>query len=174
VLSQLLLILALAAPAAAPAPAQAQATGWRLTPDGYGPVRIGMTRAQVSSALATRLEGDAIEDEEACVEMAAAQGYRGFYFMFEHGRLSRISATEPSQATTPLGVGIGAAAARVRRAYGPAMRAETHEYLGRPAEYLTLWTRGSARGIRFETDSDRRVTAIHVGGASIRYVEGCA
>jgi hypothetical protein len=170
VLSRLLLILALAAPAAA----SAQPTGWRLTPDGYGPVRIGMTRAQVSSALSIRLEGDAIEDEDACIEMAAVTGYRGIYFMFERGRLSRISATEPSQATTPLGVGIGATAERVRRAYGPGVRAETHEYLGRPAEYLTLWRRGNARGIRFETDSDRRVTAIHVGGASIRYVEGCA
>lgn len=169
-LRKMLLILALAAPAAAPA----QPTGWRLTPDGYGPVRIGMTRAQVSAALSIRLEGDAIEDEEACIEMAAAQGYRGLYFMFEHGRLSRISATEPSQATTALGVGIGATAERVRRAYGAGMRSETHEYLGRPAEYLTFWTRRNARGIRFETDTDRRVTTIHVGGAAIRYIEGCA
>jgi hypothetical protein len=133
-----------------------------------------MTRAQVSAALSIRLEGDAIENEDACIEMAAQEGYRGIYFMFENRRLSRISATEPSQATTPLGVGIGATAARVRRAYGPGMRSEVHEYLGRPAEYLTFWKRGNARGIRFETDSDRRVTAIHVGGASIRYVEGCA
>ena len=170
VLLSILALAALAAPAAAPA----QPPGWRLTPDGYGPARIGMTPAQVSAALSARLEGDAIEDAQVCVEMTAVDGYRGFYFMFENGRLSRISATEPSQATTALGIGIGATAARVRRAYGPAMRAETHEYLGRPAEYLTLWTRHSARGIRFETDSDRRVTAIHVGGASIRYVEGCA
>lgn len=165
-----LLILALAASAAAPA----QPPGWRLTRDGYGPVRIGMTRAQVSQALSIRLEGDAIEDEDACVEMTAAQGYRGFFFMFENGRLSRVSATEPSQAATALGLGMDATAAQVRRAYGPALRAETHAYLGRPAEYLTLWTRRSARGIRFETGTDRRVQAIHVGGASIRYIEGCA
>jgi hypothetical protein len=105
--------------------------------------------------------------------MTAVEGYRGFYFMFENGRLTRVSATEPSQAATALGVGIGATAARVRRAY-PAVRAEVHTYLGRPAEYLTLWSRRSARGIRFETDTDRRVTTIHVGGASIRYIEGCA
>jgi hypothetical protein len=169
VLRKLLLILALAAPAAAPA----QPSGWRLTPDGYGPVRIGMTRAQVSAALSARLEGEAIEDEEACIEMGARQGYRGIYFMFENRRLSRISATEPSQATTVRGIGIGATAARVRRAY-PAARAQTHTYLGRPAEYLTFWPRHATRGIRFETGSDRRVTTIHVGGASIRYIEGCA
>ena len=167
------LVLLIAMLAAASAAAPAQAPGWRLTRDGYGPVRIGMTRAQVAAALAVRLEGDPIDDAEACEEMAAAQGYRGFYFMFERGRLTRVSATEPSQAATALGVGIGATAARVRRAY-PGVRAETHTYLGRPAEYLTLWSRRGGRGIRFETDTDRRVTVIHVGGASIRYIEGCA
>ncbi|HVQ09026.1 MAG TPA: hypothetical protein VMS43_11395 [Allosphingosinicella sp.] len=169
-LETLLLVLALAAPAAAPAPSP----GWRLTPDGYGPARIGMTPAQVSQVLAIRLEGDAIEDEGACVEKTAVEGYRGFFFMFENGRLSRISATEPSQAVTALGLGMGATATQVRRAYGPALRAETHAYHGRPAEYLTFWPRRNARGIRFETGPDRRVETIHVGGAAIRYIEGCA
>jgi hypothetical protein len=167
----LLLILALAGPAATPAPSP----GWRLTPDGYGPARIGMTPAQLASALSIRLEGDALEDENVCVEKTAVQGYRGFFFLFERGRLSRISATEPSQAVTALGLGMGATATQVRRAYGPGLRAETHTYYGRPAEYLTFWPRrGDARGIRFETGADRRVETIHVGGASIRYIEGCA
>ena len=169
-LRKMLLILALAAPAAAPA----QAPAWRLTPDGYGPARIGMTRAQVSAALSIRREGDAIEDADACIEMGAAEGYRGIYFMFEGGRLSRISASESSRATTQHGVGIGATAAQVRRAYGPGVRSETHTYLGRPAEYLTFWTRRNAKGIRFETGTDRRVETIHVGNASIQYIEGCA
>lgn len=171
-LEALLLMLALAAPAATPAPAPAP--GWRLTPDGYGPARIGMTQAQLSQALAIRLEGDALEDENVCVEKTAVAGYRGFFFMFERGRLSRISATEPSQAVTALGLGMGATASQVRRAYGPALRGETHSYHGRPAEYLTLWRRRAANGIRFETGPDRRVETIHVGGAAIRYIEGCA
>ena len=169
-LRTLLLSLALAAPAAAPA----QPPGWRLTPDGYGPVRIGMTRAQVSSALSIRLEGEAIEDEEACIEMGAAQGYEGLYFMFEGGRLTRLSVGAPNRATTPRGIGIGATAAQVRRAYGPALRAETHTYHGRPAEYLTFWTRRDRAGVRFETGPDRRVETIHVGSGSIQYIEGCA
>ena len=170
-LETVLLILALAGPAAA---APAPSPGWRLTPDGYGPARIGMTPAQLSLALSIRLEGDALEDEGVCVEKTAVQGYRGFFFLFESGRLSRISATEPSQAVTALGLGMGATAAQVRRAYGPTLRAETHTYHGRPAEYLTLWRRRAANGIRFETGPDRRVETIHVGGASIRYIEGCA
>jgi hypothetical protein len=169
-LETLLLILALAGPTATPAPSP----GWRLTPDGYGPARIGMTPAQLSQALAIRLEGDALEDENVCVEKTAVQGYRGFFFLFERGRLSRISATEPSQAVTALGLGMGATATQVRRAYGPTLRAEAHTYHGRPAEYLTLWRRRAANGIRFETGPDRRVETIHVGGAAIRYIEGCA
>jgi hypothetical protein len=169
-LREALLILAVTAPASV----LAQAPGWRLTPDGYGPAQIGMTRAQVSSALSIRLEGEALDDAEACIEMQAARGYEGIYFMFEGGRLSRISAAEPSRATTPRGIGVGATAAQVRLAYGPGLAAETHTYLGRPAEYLTFWTRFNAKGVRFETGADRRVQVIHAGNGTIQYIEGCA
>jgi hypothetical protein len=158
----------------AAAPAAAQSPAWRLTPEGYGPARIGMTRDQVAAALSIRLEGEAIEDADVCVEMGAASGYPDLYFMFENGRLSRISAGERSRVTTPRGIGIGATAAQVRRAYGPALRAETHTYIGRPGEYLTFWTRRNQRGVRFETGADRRVTTIHAGNATIQYIEGCA
>ena len=172
-LRKTLLLLALAL-SAAPAAAPAQSPGWRLTPDGYGPVRIGMTRAQVSAALSIRLEGEAIDDANACIEMGAAQGYPDLFFMFENGRLSRISLGERSRVTTLRGIGIGATAAQVRRAYGRGLRAETHTYIGRPGEYLTFWTRFNAKGVRFETGADRRVQVIHAGNGTIRYIEGCA
>ena len=148
------------------APAAAQSPAWRLTPDGYGPARIGMTRAQVSAVLSIRLEGEAIDDANACIEMGAAQGYRGIYFMFEEGRLSRISATAPSRATTPRGIGIGATAAQVRRAYGPAIRAETHTYLA--ARRISDLLDASQRQRRpLRTGLDRRVATIHVGSGSV-------
>jgi hypothetical protein len=168
-----LLLLALAL-SAAPAAAPAQSPAWRLTPDGYGPVRIGMTRDQVSAALSIRLEGEAVEDANVCIEMGAAEGHPDLFFMFENGRLSRISLGERSRITTPRGIGIGATAAEVRRAYGRGLRAETHEYIGRPGEYLTFWTRVGAKGVRFETGADRRVRVIHAGNGSIQYIEGCA
>ena len=72
----------------------------------------------------------------------------------------------------------------MRAAYGDRLHAEPHHYLELPAEYLTVWAVGdpgdepytedpAARGIRYETDLDRRVETIHAGGPSIQYVEGC-
>jgi hypothetical protein len=53
-----------------------------------------------------------------------------------------------------------------------------------PAAYLIAWNGGprsesyvedqAARGISYEVGSDGRVQAIHAGGPSIQYVEGCA
>ena len=169
----LLLLAALAALVPA-SPAPAQDPTYPLTPQGYGPVLIGMTRDQVAAALGTRLEGDAIDDANVCIEMGAASGYPDLYFLFENGLLARISAGERSPVRTPRGIGIGASAAEVRRAYGRTVQAETHTYLGRPAEYLTFWVRRNRSGVRFETGIDRRVAVIHAGNDAILYIEGCA
>ena len=161
-----MILLLLAASAAQPQ--------WRVTVDGLGPVRIGMTRQQVESALHTRLKGEAIEDEKACVEMVPAGRDQGLWFMFEDYKLTRISIGQPSRVTTLRRIGIGASAADVRRAYGRALKADAHKYEGPPAEYLTYWTVPGKRGVRFETDGKRRVQSIHAGTSSIEYVEGCA
>jgi hypothetical protein len=158
-----LLLLALASSGAA----AAAAPRWPLTVDGWGPVRIGMSQAQVARVLKTRLTGQAIEDEDTCVEKGSSK-YPGVFFMFEGGKVSRVSVSEPSRVRTPSGIGIGATAAEVRRAYPKGLHAETHEYLDRPAEYLTFWTIPNKRGVRFETDLKRRVQVIHAGTSSIQ------
>jgi hypothetical protein len=152
---------------AAPAPR------WQLTVDGVGPVKIGMTQARVSKLLKTKLTGQPVEDEETCVEKGTAK-YPGLFFMFEGGKVTRISLSEPSKIRTQRGIGIGATAAEVRRAYPKGLAAEVHEYVGAPGEYLTFWTVRNKRGIRFETDEKRRVQVIHAGTGSIQYIEGCA
>ncbi|HEX8192571.1 MAG TPA: hypothetical protein VF552_06685 [Allosphingosinicella sp.] len=157
--------------AAAP-PATSGRAGWRITPDGLGPVRIGMSRAEVTRVVGAPLRGDEIT--EGCIEMQPARGWRGIYFMFEEGRLTRISMSgAESGIATPRGIRVGASEAEVRRAYGRGLESEEHTYQDAPALYLTYWTAPDRRGVRFETDAGRRVTTIHAGGASIRYVEGC-
>lgn len=168
-------MILLAAAALAAAPAVAQPRPWHLTPDGYGPARIGMTRAQVERALNVRLEGTPVDDANDCIEMGPGGGpHRDLIFMFIQRRLSRIAAIDASRVTTPRGLGIGATAAQVRRGYGRGLRAEEHTYLGRPAEYLTFWTRRNVRGVRFVTGLDRRTEVVMAGDESIRLIEGCA
>lgn len=166
-----LLLLAVLLSSAAPAPTY----DWKLTPAGWGPVRIGMSRDQVSKALKVELQGDAFDNEGSCIELfPASEQLTGTYFMFLDGKLSRISVVEASRISTPRGIRVGATADEVRAAYGEKLQAEPHYYSDLPAEYLTYWLKPKARGVRFETDAERKVQTIHAGNDSIQLVEGCA
>lgn len=187
-----------ASAAAAPAPAQsanaaaaapeapAPAAVPTLTAEGYGPLRIGMTLAEVNSALGPDSDPEAVggPEPEVCDQFRPARAPEGLLVMIEEGRLARITLHEAAPVATDRGLRVGAAAAVVRAAYGAAVSAEPHEYQEPPAEYLTIWTRGApaagggttdpaARGMRYEVASDGRVAAIHAGGPAIQYVEGC-
>ena len=157
--------------AAAPEPSDS----WKLTPAGWGLVRIGMNRAQVSKALNDQLEGDAFDNEGSCIELfPEREELKGIYFMFLDDKLSRISVTDPSKVITPRGIGVGATAEEVREAYGAGLQAEEHEYLGIPAEYLTYWLKPDKSGVRFETSTEGKVEIVHAGNDSIQLIEGCA
>lgn len=148
---------------------------WKLTPSGWGPVRLGMTRDQVSKALKVQLHGDAFDNEGNCIELFPdSEELKGTFFMFLDGKLSRISVSEASKIATPKGIHVGATAEEVRKAYGEKLQTEPHHYLGEPAEYLTYWLKPKARGVRFETDAQQKVETIHAGDSSIQYIEGCA
>jgi len=163
--------IALLLTAAAPTPTY----DWKLTPTGWGPVRIGMTRNQVSKVLQVQLEGDAFDNEGHCIVLYPdSDQLAGTYFMFLNGKLSRISVSESSKVATPKGVHVGTTAEEVRKAYGAALQVEPHHYLGAPAEYLTFWLKPKASGVRFETDAQQKVETIHAGDASIQLIEGCA
>ena len=148
---------------------------WKLTPAGWGPARIGMTRAQVSKALHVELQGDAFDNEGTCLELYASDnGLPGMYFMFEDDKLTRISASEPSAVATPRGIHVGSTAEEVRKAYGADLKTEPNHYLELPAEYLTYWLKPEKSGVRFETDAEQKVETIHAGNESIQLIEGCA
>jgi len=89
-----------------------------------------------------------------------------------------------SSVKTDKGLGLGDPASAVKTTYGAEVKATPHKYQDAPAEYLTWWKGGSraepyvqeasARGIVYEIDGTGNVGAIHAGGPSIQYVEGCA
>ncbi len=177
-----------AAEAKAPAPVrEAPATADVLTAEGFGPLRIGMSRAEVVKALGEDSDPAAVggPDPETCDEFRPARAPEDMLVMIERGGLTSIALVGGSKVATDRGLRLGAEAAAVRAAYGEALRAEPHKYEEAPAEYLTAWTKEAprgedyssnpaARGIRYEIGRSGKVRAIHAGGPSIQYVEGCA
>lgn len=179
---------AAAAPVSAPrAEAPAPAAAAVLTAEGFGPLRIGMSRAEVVKALGEDDDPEAIggPDPRSCDQFRPERAPEGMLVMIEEGRLTSISLIDGSKVRTDRGLALGATAAEVRAAYGKALQAGPHKYEEAPAEYLTSWakdgprgeafqTAAAARGIRYEVGAKGRVQAIHAGGPSIQYVEGCA
>ena len=153
----------------AAAGAEASPMRWVLTPDGLGPLTIGMTVRQARTALGRPLtEGPS--GEETCADYAV-KGLAGLYLMFENGRLSRVSVTQGGPWRTAAGIGIGDSEAAVRKAYGR-LRRKDNAYEDPPAAYLTVRA-PHGRGIKFGTDTHRKVTEMEAGGPAIAYIEGC-
>jgi hypothetical protein len=104
--------------------------------------------------------------------------------MIEDGKLTRITIGEMSTLKTDKGLGLGDTPGAVKAAYSAEAKTGPHKYQDAPAEYASWWKGSpragsyvqdaSARGIVYEIDGTGKVGAIHAGGPSIQYVEGCA
>lgn len=108
-----------------------------------------------------------------CMRSALNNTYRSLVCLALAATLLACDADNPA----PAGIRIGDASAQVLHAYGARASVELHKYLADPAKYITVWqdatSQGERRGVRYEVDTEDRVARIHVGGASIEYVEGC-
>lgn len=174
------------APAAEAPPASTPAPSDVLTADGWGPLKIGMTLAEVTAALGPDANPNAVggPDPESCDQFRPQRAPEGVLLMMLQGKLSRISLVEMSSIKTDKGLGLGDTADAIKAAYGDQAKATPHKYQGKPAEYVTWWKGGprsepyvedeSARGVVYEIDGAGKAGAIHAGGPSIQYVEGCA
>ncbi len=150
-----------------------------LTPEGWGPIRIGMTRAEVVAAAGEDANPNAIggPEPEMCDEFRPRDAPPGLLVMVEADRVTRISLSAGTDIRTDRGFGVGDSADRIKEAYGPDAEITPHKYWPRPAEYITVWTSSpgdpNPRGIVYEAGPDGTVERIHAGGPSIQYVEGC-
>lgn len=150
-----------------------------LTPDGWGPLRIGMTRAEVVAAAGEDANPEAVggPDPASCDEFRPLVAPAGVLVMIQDGVLTRITVSRNPDISTPAGFRVGDSGAAVRTEYGARARVEPHKYWAPPAQYVTVWNRppseSEPRGIRYEIDAEDRVVHLHGGGPSIEYVEGC-
>jgi hypothetical protein len=155
-----------------------------LSPKGWGPIRIGMTKAQVTAALGPDANPHAVggPEPDLCDEYRPERAPDGMRVMIEGGRLARITLSRGAALRTTHGVSIGDAAEEVLAAGGTAAIVEPHKNAPASARSIIIWDgprragyvdNPDTRGFRFETGEDGRVTQIHAGGPSIQYVEGC-
>lgn len=160
-----------------PSPAAANV----LTAQGFGPLRIGMTTAEIETALGPDADPDAVggPDPASCDMFRPGGAPEGLLVMTNDGVLASVWLTRASTVTTDRGFKIGDQASAVKAAYGAAAEVSGHKYEAAPAEYITVWATSdhgghAARGIKYEIGQDGRVKSIAGGGPSIQYVEGCA
>lgn len=156
-----------------------------LTAQGFGPLRIGMTRAEVETALGPDSNPGAVggPDPASCDTFHPERAPAGLTVMVEQGVLTSIWLDRGATIKTDRGFGVGDAASAIKAAYGPTATVTPHKYAAPPAEYITTWSVGgaagyvqnpSARGIAYHIGTDGRAEHVAAGGPSIQYVEGCA
>jgi hypothetical protein len=144
-----------------------------------------MSKAEVIATVGDTKTPDAVGIPDSdCIEFQPRQTPDGLWVMLEADKLSRITLSDLSTVKTDKGLGLGDTADAIKAAYGPDAKASPHKYQDKPAEYITWWKRGprtepyvvdeAARGFVYEIDGTGKVGAIHAGGPSIQYVEGCA
>lgn len=173
------------APAPAPAATSAAIDPTVLTGKGIGPVRIGMTAADLTAAWGPDSEPGAVGGAEPgmCDQYHPSGAPAGVNVMVQQGVLTRITLMRDATVKTDKGFGLGDAAAAIKAAYGGAIVAQPHKYEPAPAEDLIAWSRDgsttyvtnpAARGVRYEIDTSGKVKMIHAGDPSIQLVEGCS
>lgn len=157
-----------------------------ITSEGWNMLCVGMTRAEVTAAVgAGNPNAVGGPDPQACDLFHPANAPEGMLVMIQQDVLTSIILRNNTTLKTDRGFGVGSTAAEIKAAYGASAQSEAHKYI-EGAEYITVWTTGgpatpgafvedaNARGVRYETDAQGVVTAVHAGGPSIQNVEGCS
>lgn len=170
-----------AGPASPVEPGAPVSAAMKLTAQGYGPLRIGMTVAEIEAAMGADADPEAVggPDPASCDMFRPARAPEGLLVMIENGVLTSVWVSRNASVETDRALNVGDPAAEVKRVYGAAAVVEPHKYQPAPAEYITVWTTPdrqgpNARGLTYEIGADGRVESIAGGGPSILYVEGCA
>ena len=127
-------------------PATPAANPNALTAEGLGPVRIGMTRAELVQVWGEDSQPNAVggADPETCDEFHPVDAPKDVRVMIQNGVLTRITAARGATIKTDRGFGVGDTGMAIKQAYGGAVFAQSHKYQSAPAEDLFVWSRGGS------------------------------
>ena len=148
------------------------ADSWVVQLDGVGPVRIGMSLAQLNAALHERFRLPTDKTEQGCFYVKP-KSHPQLAFMIEDGKLVRVDVDKPGISTEE-GVHVGDSQAHAQQVYGAKAKVEPSQYTGEEGgRYLTVRSPDGHSGIRFETEKGK-ITTFYAGTyTAIQYVEGC-
>jgi hypothetical protein len=145
---------------------------WKVRLDGVGPVKVGMTLAQLNAALHEKFSNAEAEGGPSCFYVRP-KNHSAIAFMIEDGHLVRIDVDKPSIPTDKI-ISVGDSEEQVKKAYGSEITTEPSKYTGdEGGRYLTFRSPDGKLGIRFETEKGK-VSTFYAGTyEAIQYVEGC-
>ncbi|MEH1839935.1 MAG: hypothetical protein V7L20_14485 [Nostoc sp.] len=146
----------------------------KLSINGIGQVRVGMTVSQASKAAGTKLVGDPPNNN--CYYVKPQNEPKNLSFMVTEGRISRVDVQQNTQITTLKGAKIGDTEAQIKSLYPGQIKVTPHKYV-QGGHYLTLIPKDRADQkyrVIFETDG-KRVTQFRSGKLpEVEFVEGCS
>jgi hypothetical protein len=155
----------------------------RLRPDGIGPINVGMTPAEATSALGREVAVDpneVLNDLCGYAKPTGGPDNLGFMVLREDMQsdwvIHRVDVYEGSPIATTEGIRIGSTEAQVKQVYGDQVKVEEHPYTGPEGHYLIVDTDGDGTGFKriFETDGAKVTTFRSGHDEPVSYIEGCA
>lgn len=162
-------------PPAPPSPDPLTANS-KMTINGLGPVRVGMTVAEATQAAGVPLKSSGEAGSPECEFYEPSDNAANIAFMVVNGRVVRADAWQGSPVTTRSGLGIGSTEAQIQAMFPGQIEIEPHEYID--GHYVVFVPKDAGdRNYRivFETDVAGRVLQLRSGKMpEVMWVEGCA
>lgn len=147
------------------------ASAWTVTPSGIGPIRVGMSAADLQ-----RVAGDITlpANDAECAYVRPPAAPAGVVVMLARGQVARVD-IDSAGVQSDAGVAVGDSTSRVSQAYAGRVAVTPHKYL-QSGQYLTVRSpspQDSTLRIVFEADSGH-ITRFRSGRVpEVEWVERC-
>jgi len=143
----------------------------KITLEGVGGVRPGMTVAQTAARWGIRLRLESQLGSSCSLAAVRAGGMSG-YAIFLERRFAAVFFRRGAQ--TAKGVGIGSTLDGLRAAYGERLSSRANKYTPGARDYFVRRVRAPRWELRFDVSPHGHITTIAFGNGAVRLLEGCA